>query len=300
MSDLILSLEGTEAGHRLALILALTAAFLHAFLGAIQKGRIDPWLSRGAIDTAFIVLTLPIALFFVPRPEGREWLLILGTMPFMFVYKWLLALAYTRAAYTVVYPVVRGSGPFFTVLGAWLLIGETFTPTQWTGVGVLMGGILGLAVYNMRHVQVDRERLVPALWLAVATGLAVAGYTTWGAFAIRGTADPFTYLAWFFVVTAVDMPLIAAWRWRRMSQTPPVRDVFRLGVTGAVIGWGSFGTVMLATRLDKVGEAAVLRETSTVFAAMIGWLVLKETVGPRRVMLMTLIALGAVIVELGG
>jgi len=48
------------------------------------------------------------------------------------------------------------------------------------------------------------------------------------------------------------------------------------------------------------GEAAVLRETSTVFAALIGWLVLKETVGPRRIALMTLIAAGAVIVELGG
>ena len=39
---------------------------------------------------------------------------------------------------------------------------------------------------------------------------------------------------------------------------------------------------MLATRLDKVGEAAVLRETSVVFAALIGWLVLRERVGPRR------------------
>jgi drug/metabolite transporter (DMT)-like permease len=57
---------------------------------------------------------------------------------------------------------------------------------------------------------------------------------------------------------------------------------------------------MLATRLDKVGEAAVLRETSTVFAALIGWLVLKESVGPRRVALMVMIALGAVVVELGG
>jgi len=57
---------------------------------------------------------------------------------------------------------------------------------------------------------------------------------------------------------------------------------------------------MLATRLDKVGEAAILRETSVVFAALIGWLVLKEKVGPRRIMLMCLIALGAVIVELGG
>ncbi|MGR3583079.1 MAG: EamA family transporter, partial [Pseudooceanicola nanhaiensis] len=57
---------------------------------------------------------------------------------------------------------------------------------------------------------------------------------------------------------------------------------------------------MLATRLDKVGEAAVLRETSTVFAALIGWLVLKESVGPRRVALMVMIAFGAVVVELGG
>ena len=66
------------------------------------------------------------------------------------------------------------------------------------------------------------------------------------------------------------------------------------------VAFFSFGSIMLATRLDKVGEAAVLRETSTVFAALIGWLVLKETVGPRRIALMALIALGAVIVEMGG
>jgi drug/metabolite transporter (DMT)-like permease len=56
---------------------------------------------------------------------------------------------------------------------------------------------------------------------------------------------------------------------------------------------------MLATRLDKVGEAAVLRETSTVFAALIGWFILGEKVGPRRLFLMGLIALGAIIVEVG-
>ena len=57
---------------------------------------------------------------------------------------------------------------------------------------------------------------------------------------------------------------------------------------------------MMATRLDKVGEAAVLRETSVLFSALIGWLVLKEGVGPRRLALMALIAAGAVIVEMGG
>ena len=72
------------------------------------------------------------------------------------------------------------------------------------------------------------------------------------------------------------------------------------GFIGGIVAFFSFGAVMMATRLDKVGEAAVLRETSTVFAALIGWLVLRETVGPRRIALMALIALGAVIVEMGG
>ncbi|MBS8271793.1 multidrug transporter, partial [Halomonas litopenaei] len=68
----------------------------------------------------------------------------------------------------------------------------------------------------------------------------------------------------------------------------------------ALIAWVSFGGVLLATRLDKVGEAAVLRETSVVFAALIGWFIMGEKVGPRRLFLMTLVALGAVIVEMGG
>ncbi|MEL6101430.1 MAG: multidrug transporter, partial [Pseudomonadota bacterium] len=47
MTDWILSIEGTAAGARVALILALCSAFLHAAFGALQKGRHDPWLSRG-------------------------------------------------------------------------------------------------------------------------------------------------------------------------------------------------------------------------------------------------------------
>ena len=85
-----------------------------------------------------------------------------------------------------------------------------------------------------------------------------------------------------------------------MNEKPKFLPLAIRGAAGGVVAFFSFGSIMLATRLDKVGEAAVLRETSTVFAALIGWLFLKETVGPRRVLLMTLIALGAVVVEVGG
>ncbi|SEO02469.1 EamA-like transporter family protein [Salinihabitans flavidus] len=300
MSETLIALEGTEAGSTLAMALALLAAFLHAVFGALQKGRHDPWLTRGAIDFWLVVLSLPIALFLVPWPEGRVWWLLVGGLGIHFVYKLGMALAYARGAFTVVYPVVRGMGPLFTVIGAWLIFGESFSLVQWAGVGVLLAGIFGLAVYNLIHVDVGRETLVPALWLAVGTGALVALYTTYDAYGIRATPNPFTFLAWFFLITAVDFPGLAYLRWRSMVIRPPVRPLLRRGFIGALVAYGSFGSVMLATRLDKVGEAAVLRETSTVFAALIGWLVLRETVGPRRIALMALIAAGAVIVEIGG
>ncbi len=138
-----------------------------------------------------------------------------------------------------------------------------------------------------------------ALGLAVATGLFVALYTTWDAYGIRATRDPFTFLAWFFLIDGLAFPWVALARRRRMADPPPLAPLLRRGLVGAVVAFFSFGSIMLATRLDKVGEAAVLRETSTVFAAGIGWAFLGDTVGPRRVTLMALIAAGAVIVEMG-
>ncbi|MBA83930.1 EamA family transporter [Thalassobius sp. S69A] len=300
MSAWLVSLEGTEAGHTLALALALLAAFLHAVFGALQKGRHDPWLSRGAIDFSYGVMAAPIALFVVPWPEPHMWPIFATAFVIHVGYKLMQAWAYTKGAYTVVYPVVRGTGPLFAVVGAYLVFGEVFSAVQWLGVAVLLAGIFGLALYNLIYLELNRDTLKPALALAVGTGLFVALYTTYDAYGIRATADPFTFLAWFFMIDGIFMPPIAVLRYRSMTDRPALGPLMRRGVIGAFVAYFSFGSVMLATRLDKVGEAAVLRETSTVFAALIGWLVLKETVGPRRVALMALIALGAVIVEMGG
>ena len=298
MAEWITGLEGTEAGKTLATALALFAAVVHAFFGAIQKGpRLDPWESRAAIDIFYGLLALPLVLFVVPFPEPHMWPIFAGVFVVHTGYKLAQASAYSAGAYTVVYPVVRGTGPFFTIIGAWLLFEEVFTPVQWLGVLVLMAGILGLAAYNLVFQEVQRATLRPALALAVLTGLFVAGYTTWDAYGIRATADPFTFIAWFFLIDAVFMPVYVA-----LVRRPTVRvgEWVRLGLPGALLAYLSFGSILLATRLDKVGEAAVLRETSTVFAAGIAWVMFGERVGPRRLALMALIAAGAVIVELGG
>jgi len=300
MSDWLVSIAGTAEGARLASLLALLSALAHAAFGALQKGRHDPWLSRGAIDLWLAIFSLPIALLVVPLPEPRVFVILIGAALIHFVYKLAVALAYDRAAYTVVYPVIRGTGPLLTVAAAVVIFGEAFTPLQWLGVACLSGGILLLALRNLSEERIDPRALKLGLAWAVFAGATVAIYTTYDAWGIRQSPDPFTFLVWFFLLTALDFPLLALIRWRRMAAAPAPAPLLLRGAIGALIAYVSFGGVMLATRIGSVGEAAVLRETSTVFAALIGWFILGDRVGPRRLILMSLIALGAVIVEIGG
>ena len=299
MSNWLVSIAGTPTGQHLALALALLAAVLHALFGALQKGKHDPWLSRAVIDLTYGAIAAPFALFVVPWPEPHMWWVFAGAFVIHAIYKLLQAMTYDRGAYTVVYPVVRGTGPLFTVIGAGLVFGEHYAPLQWFGVCLLVAGILGLAAYNLRHLTENRDTLVPALGFAAATGAFVAIYTTYDAWGIRATADPFTFLAWFFMLDGIFIPALMARRIAALTKTQAI-PLFKRGLIGAFVAYFSFGSIMIATRLDRVGEAAVLRETSTVFAALIGRLVLGEKVGLVRTGLMALIALGAVVMEWAG
>ena len=149
MTEWILSIAGTPAGMTLALGLALMSAFAHAVFGALQKGQHDPWVTRASIDVWIFVLIAPVALFAVPWPRGFEWLVLLGALGIHFAYKLTMALAYERAAYTVVYPVVRGTGPLVTLAFAALFLGEHYRALQWGGVALLSGAILMLSLIHI-------------------------------------------------------------------------------------------------------------------------------------------------------
>ena len=298
MGDLIVDLSGTEAGEALALALVMLSAIAHAIFGAINKGGVDPFLNRGAINVCYSLITLPIALFVVPWPTPWVWTMLFISFLIHILYEYLQASAFSQGDFTIVYPIARGTGPMVTMVLALIVFQERFTLWQWIGGIGLSASIIGLALVNIRRAK-HLPNLRGALIAALASGVMVAVYTTFDAYGIRQAADPFTFIVWFFAMGGVGFPLIAAARWRRITDKPALPDIALRGLFGGLIALMSFGSIMLATRLGSVGEAAALRETSIIFATAIGVLIFHEKIDATRLALIACIAAGAILVEFG-
>ena len=212
----IRNIEGTVSAPIVAAHLAILAAMLHAVFAALQKGRHDPWLSRGAIDFSHMMMALPFTLFALPRPEAKLWPIFAGILIIHLIYKILQAKSLSLGNYTAVYPVMRGTAPIFAISAAYLVFDERFSVIQWLGVLILLSGIFGLAAYNMRFLKTNRDRLPVALIFATATGAFLAIYTAYDAWGIRQAPNPVVFVVWFYVVDGLVLPPVMFYKGVRM------------------------------------------------------------------------------------
>ncbi len=299
MGDYLVSLAGTETGARLALLLALVSAFAHAVFAALNKYG-NPYLNRGAINVAYSIMAAPFALFVFPLPEGHLIPILFISFICHLIYEWLQASAFSRGEFTLVYPIARGMGPLATAIFSVFLFSEALEPGQWGGLLLLSGAIISLAGINLSEKEVSpalRAALRPSILFAVGAGITVALYTTVDAYGVRATTDPFTFLAWFFFLGGFGFPVVAFAKWRALEERPSNQKMVKRGIIGALVAFFSFGTLMLATLIGKVSEAAALRETSIIFATGIGILFFQEKLSKAKLGAIGLIALGAILIE---
>lgn len=298
--DIIKSIEGTETGALVALVLALLSAMAHALFGAVLKSG-DPILNRGAINVCYGLAAAPLALFVAPWPSDELWPILFLVYLVHFAYEWFQVKSFEHGAFVLVYPIGRGSGPLLIALAAIFVFNEKLYWNQWFGILMISGGILGLAQVNLKSALLKGENmrgLHLALGFALGTGFLIAVYTTIDAYGIRLADNPFTFLAWFFFMGLFSSPIIAILKYRRLEVPVDKVALFARGLLGAIIAVISFGSVMLATRLGQVATVAALRETSIIFATALGVFVFKEQVTVSRLLLIGLIAAGAVMVEI--
>ncbi|ALN75063.1 EamA family transporter [Aureimonas sp. AU20] len=271
--------------------LALSAAFAHASWNAFLRSGADRFWVVTVMSLTMVPVALPFALL-LPLPPADAWPFLLLSSLLQTGYSLFLVAAYRHGDLGQVYPIVRGTVPVLATIGAFMLADEVLSPTSVLGIALIACGILGLVVGRG---QVAGR---PLLW-ALATGALVAAYATVDALGVRHAGDPIGYAAWICLFYGALLPL--AFRLTRgpLRIDPRSVETWR-AAGGGVVSLVAYVLVVTAFSLGPTGPVTALRETSVVFAALIGAAFLGERLTMRRLASCLAVALGAVCIGLRG
>jgi drug/metabolite transporter (DMT)-like permease len=269
--------------------IVLATAALHAGWNAVVKGSSDKTASAVAICVAASLMAAAV-LPFVAQPARASWPFIAGSVGLQTVYYMLVAAAYHRTDMSQAYPIMRGGAPLIVAALAGLAFGESLPPLGWAGVALISGGIASIAL-------LARGGSGAGVAFALANALVIASYTLCDGFGVRRSGAPVGYTLWIFLATAAPVTAWAFWRRGRVLAGQLARR-WRDGIVGGLGTMISYGAALWAMTLAPVAMVAALRETSILFATAISALVLRERVGPARIMAVALIALGAAALRL--
>ena len=197
--------------------------------------------------------------------------------------------SYRLGSFNQVYPIARGTSPLVVAAGAYLFVGERLGAVPLAGVAILAFGLMSLALSAGRLARPD----LPAVGVAVLTGLTIAAYTIVDGLGVRAAHDPYAYAGLMFGLQGPVFPLIAV---TRPARQWPDRSTVRRGLLAGTLLVVAYGTVLWAQSRAPLAEVAAIRETSVIFAALIGMAFLKEHFGIRRVAAAAVIAAGIVLI----
>ncbi len=257
--------------------LVLCAAVMHASWNAIVKSDSDRLASFALVMLVGGFLGLALAPL-VGIPDPASWPFLLASMAVHVVYYFALLRAYALGDLSHVYPIARGLGPTLVAIFSGVLIGEYLSWRETGGVVLVSLGIAGLAL--ARGIPTEDERR--ATIMAVFTGVTIAAYTVIDAMGARASGNALGYIAWLNILEAPWVFAYACWR-RGGAIVPYIRTQWRRGAIGGAIAATGYGIAIWATSVSPVAHISALRETSVLFAALIGTFLLGESFGRRRV-----------------
>ena len=269
-----------------ALTLVLCAAALHALWNAIVKASDDRALTLGAISvTNVLVGIVLIALF--PAPAVESWPYIAASTLIHYGYFVFLLLAYRLGDFSQVYPISRGLAPVLVALGAQAFAGETLPILAWLG---LLSVSFGIIVLSLPSGGIRPNPVAVAA--AAATGLFIASYTVMDGIGVRLAGSPFGYIGWLFVL---EFPVIVVAALRQRGKPPARRwSAIRLGLLGGIFAALAYGLAIYVKAFTPLGAVSAVRESSVIFAAVIGAVYFGERPWRRRVFAAAAVTAGIV------
>jgi drug/metabolite transporter (DMT)-like permease len=288
--------------------LLLAAALMHASWNALLKSDTGDRLATfGVIMLTGSLMSLPLAAF-LPFPPQQAWLWLLASVIVHNFYYFFLLKAYATGDLSHTYPIARGLGPLLVAIFSGRLLGEYLRIQDGVGVALVSLGILTLAAPQrladgepLSHALRGRHRL--ATIYAALTGVTIAGYLFSDGLGVRAAGPTFehklSYIVWLSICEGPWM-IVAALYLRPLSVATFLRKGPRgwwRGAVGGAVATIGYAIAVWALAAGPIAHVAAVRESSVLFGAVMGALLLGEPFGSRRIVAAAVIVAGLILMN---
>ena len=268
----------------LATVLALVAAGLHASWNLLIKTADDRELAAWGQFVFGGVALLPLVLV-LGFPAVEAWPFLVASAVIHLLYVYGLVNAYHHGDFSLAYPLARGGGALVAALLGAAVLGDTLPVGGWIALSVVAIGLASLVRPGAPRAE---------LGFALLTAAVIGTYTVIDTAGSRHTTDGFAYGIVLTAATGGVLTAAAIGRGRGRDIVRSARAGWRRHLVSGLCLATAYSLVLVAVRFAPVGYVATLRESSVVIGALLGWLVLHERLGGRRLVSSVVVAIGLV------
>lgn len=273
-------------------VAVIGAALLHATWNALLKGGGDRIMNMGAVVLGHVPFAV-IAILVSPTPDASALPYLAGGMALHFGYQIFLVKSYELGDLTQVYPMARGSAPLIVAAVSTLVLGVTLSGTELTAILLIAAGIFSLALVR----RADGQRNPKAGALALLTGCFIASYSLVDGLGARAAGTSLGFYGWLAVGNGLLFAIYLALR--APGALPRIATAGRrMFIVGGGASFAAYAIVTWAFTQAPIALVTALRETSIVFALLIGVVFLKERLDLLKVASTMLTLSGAALLRL--
>ena len=270
----------------------LCAACMHASWNAVIKvkgDRLSAMLMMTVASSAICLVLMPF--FSLPAAASLPWLIASAMVHT--VYKLSLTQAYEHGDLSQVYPLARGAAPLIVAVVSVFVLKETMTPTKVFSVLAIGGGVCLMALARGTVSRIPPK----AFMFAVLAAGSTASYTLLDGIGARLSGSVAGFIILLSILDGISTSGYVLAR-RGPSAFAGLPPLWRSGLCAAIMSLGSYWIALWAFTKAPIALVAALRETSVLFAIVIGVVLLKEKAGPARILAALLITSGVVLMRL--
>lgn len=272
-------------------LLVLLSALMHASWNAFLHLSGDRVWLLGMFSVPYVLVSA-VGVCVLPLPASASWPYIAASALLEFAYCFALIRAYRSGDFGQIYPIARGLSPLLVFAGALVFAHEELHAFAASGVVLVSLGIMSLAF--RRGMRFSGES-VP--W-ALVTGFFIATYSIVDGLGARLAGNPLSYIMWVYLLWNVPQFIVVCKLRGGAAQMFVAKANAVRGMLAGVLALSAYCLVIEAFRYLPIAMVSALREMSSIFAVLIGWLFMREKLTARRMVACVLVTCGAVLIRM--